>query len=234
MKHKNGTIIDTENTVTTLYDDQGWRTGVISVIRDITQRKQAEKRLQHRLTVEEAVAQVSKLLFAVERPDFQRILEIMGKAVAANRSYLFRLKSNEQLADNLAEWCASGTSSQIHKLQNLDISLFPWWMEQLEEREYIAISDMKEIPPQETSLQEILQEGSTQSLLCVPIRSSKGKLAGLIGFDDTTTSREWNQYDIQALQMAAEMVSIYWERKQAESEKETFQRLVQKLSSPLT
>ena len=42
MKQKDGNIIITENTITTLFDDKGWQEGVISVVRDITHRKAAE------------------------------------------------------------------------------------------------------------------------------------------------------------------------------------------------
>ena len=45
MKRKNGNIIVTENTVTTLFEDKGWQEGVVSVVKDITQRKAAEVNL---------------------------------------------------------------------------------------------------------------------------------------------------------------------------------------------
>ncbi len=45
MKQKNGNIIITENTISTLFDDKGWREGVISVVRDITHRKASEVNL---------------------------------------------------------------------------------------------------------------------------------------------------------------------------------------------
>ena len=42
MKRKDGTIIDTHNTVSTVHKDFGWKAGVVSVIRDITAHRQLE------------------------------------------------------------------------------------------------------------------------------------------------------------------------------------------------
>lgn len=46
MKHKNGSVIETENIVTSIKDENDWESGVVSVIRDITDRKNNEKRLR--------------------------------------------------------------------------------------------------------------------------------------------------------------------------------------------
>lgn len=45
MRRKDGSIFPTENTVTEILDDSGRRTGVVSVVRDITERKHSEKLL---------------------------------------------------------------------------------------------------------------------------------------------------------------------------------------------
>jgi PAS domain S-box-containing protein len=46
MKRKDGTIFDTENTVTEILDDSGHRSLVVSVVRDITERKRAENEIR--------------------------------------------------------------------------------------------------------------------------------------------------------------------------------------------
>ena len=45
MKRKDGEVIETENTVSAISDEKGWYSGVVSVIRDVTERKQTERRL---------------------------------------------------------------------------------------------------------------------------------------------------------------------------------------------
>lgn len=46
MQRKDGSIIDTYNTVSALRKEEGWEKGVVSVIRDITEKKETERQLQ--------------------------------------------------------------------------------------------------------------------------------------------------------------------------------------------
>lgn len=46
MRHKDGRTIYTENTVTSLNEVEGFESGVVSVVRDITEKKAAEERLK--------------------------------------------------------------------------------------------------------------------------------------------------------------------------------------------
>ena len=59
MRRKDGTVFPTEHVVTEILDDSGRRTGVVSVVRDITDRKRAEEALResedrHRAMFEQA------------------------------------------------------------------------------------------------------------------------------------------------------------------------------------
>jgi len=49
MRRKDGSVFPTEHTVTEILDDSGHRTSVVSVVRDISDRKLAEKTLQNTL-----------------------------------------------------------------------------------------------------------------------------------------------------------------------------------------
>jgi len=46
MRHKDGRLIVTENTLLSMVGETGWRESVVSIIRDITQRKHAEEALR--------------------------------------------------------------------------------------------------------------------------------------------------------------------------------------------
>jgi two-component system, cell cycle sensor histidine kinase and response regulator CckA len=63
MKRKDETIIDTENTVTTIDEEIGWRGGVMSIVHDITARKRAEQSLRE------------------SEANFRKLLELLPAAV---------------------------------------------------------------------------------------------------------------------------------------------------------
>lgn len=46
MRRKDGSVIDTLNTVTVLHEEEGWQGGVVSVVRDISERKSVERTLR--------------------------------------------------------------------------------------------------------------------------------------------------------------------------------------------
>ncbi len=61
LKRKNGELFPTENSVTEIKSDSGQRTAFVSVIRDITERRQAEQTIQTQLHHLNAIEHISHL-----------------------------------------------------------------------------------------------------------------------------------------------------------------------------
>jgi two-component sensor histidine kinase len=158
------------------------------------------------------------LFISTDAPDLNQILKIFGEVVGANRSYIFLYRESDGKVDNTHEWCDPATESQRDNLQNLDPSLFPWWLDKLQHRENIVIPDISSLPPEATAEKEILQPQGIQSLLVVPIDSKEGRLLGFMGFDDTEKCRTWSDEDIRLLRVASEMISSYLKRTEAEDQ----------------
>jgi len=177
-----------------------------------------EQQLKQRIAIEEALAHASRLFISTVDPDLNQILKIFGEVVSANRSYIFLFRENGKKVDNTHEWCDPATEPQIDNLQNLDPSLFPWWLDKLQHRENIVIPDISSLPPEAIAEKEILQPQGIKSLLVVPIDSKEGRLLGFMGFDDTEKCRSWSDEDIRLLRVASEMISSYLKRKEAEDQ----------------
>ena len=89
-KRKNGEVFPTENTVSLLKNSDGKRLGIVSVIRDISMRKQNENELsRHREHLEDLVKEGNQELYEREQQlkDAQRIAQL--------GNYEWDLKSNE-------------------------------------------------------------------------------------------------------------------------------------------
>lgn len=177
-----------------------------------------EQQLKQRIAIEEALARASRLFVSMDEPDLNQILKIFGEAVNANRSYIFLYRESDGKVDNTHEWCDPATEPQRDNLQNLDPSLFPWWLDKLQHRENIVIPDISSLPPEAKAEKEILQPQGIKSLLVVPIDSKEGRLLGFMGFDDTEKCRSWSGEDIRLLRVASEMISSYLKRKEAEDQ----------------
>ena len=83
MKRKDGTIFSTEHNVIPLEDERGKRIGWVSVVRDITERKQAER-------VQEALYQIASA--AVSTPGleslYHSIHQVLGSLMPASNFYI--------------------------------------------------------------------------------------------------------------------------------------------------
>ncbi|MCK5148265.1 PocR ligand-binding domain-containing protein [bacterium] len=108
-------------------------------------------------------------------------------------------------------------SPQIEMLQDLDTSIFSWWMDQLHNGKKIVIRNIEDLPPEAAAEKESFKVQGIKSLIVVPLWSKDQQLWGFMGFDDTETTREWNRYEIEALQIVGGMIISYLERKQAEA-----------------
>jgi two-component sensor histidine kinase len=182
------------------------------------EHKLTEQQLKQRIAIEEALAQASRLFVSMDKPDLNQILKIFGEVVNANRSYIFLYRESDGKVDNTHEWCAPETEPQRDNLQDIEPSLFPWWLDKLQRRENIVIPDVSSLPPEATAEKEILQPQGIKSLLVVPIDSKEGSLLGFMGFDDTEKCRTWSDEDIRLLRVASEMISGYLKHKEAEDQ----------------
>jgi PAS domain S-box-containing protein len=78
MRHKDGHTICTENTVTSLNELDGFRTGVVSVVRDVTEKKEAEERIERSSKIIHLLSDVA--IASNETDDTNFILQfVIGK-----------------------------------------------------------------------------------------------------------------------------------------------------------
>ncbi len=102
MKRKDGEFFSTEHSVIPLEDDQGKRIGWVSVVRDITERKRAEKKmaeLQEQLRHSQRMEAVGRLGGGIAH-DFNNLLTIIKGYAQLS---LLDLKESDPLCGNIQE-----------------------------------------------------------------------------------------------------------------------------------
>ena len=174
-------------------DWQGERVrGYYALINDISVRKQTEVQLQYRLTLETALAQVSKELATMETVDFQHILEQLGQDLSASSIYLIQAETIDQWGDR-----------SIGNLVALD--QYPWWSQQLTSQNYL-ISNVEELSPSAQAERNWMQSQKINSLLAVLIHA-EGEVWGQIGaISGSENQKRWTEEDAQMLRVVGEMI----------------------------
>ena len=180
------------------------------------ERKRAEEQLLHRLTVEEAIAEASRCFLQTEEPNIYEIIEFIGTAVKANRSYLFEINQETGLFDCTYEWCDSNTDSHIDFLKNLDYAIVEWWFDQLLNGENIVIPQVDWMSGKMFGDNDILSRLDAKSLVVVPIFGANHRPLAALGFDDVHGRRVWMEEDIRCLRVVGGMLGAYLERRENE------------------
>jgi PAS domain S-box-containing protein len=188
----------------------------IGILRDITDRKEAEELIATRLRYEEGLAACSRtLLTGTEtKEDLSEALDHLLNAANASRVYLFENFMDE--ADGLCmrrthEISAKGIKSQLSKTRPHHTPYkqgFERWRKLLSKGEPIN-GKVETFPRAE---RKILEPQKTLSMLILPITVNE-EWYGFIGFDDVKKKREWSGEDIRSLRTASEMIGIYIETK---------------------
>lgn len=155
-----------------------------------------------------------------------RLVSIMGKAVEADRCYIFRNThvDGEVLMDQQAEWTGDGISVQLFnpELQKVPYTIFPGLLSALAAGQAVTgkVADSPEPFKGLMEAQDIL------SYLFLPIKAN-GRLWGFIGYDACQEPRIWQEYESDALQTMANAFGSYLENKDLRSALEISNRRYQ-------
>jgi PAS domain S-box-containing protein len=167
MRRKDGSIFPTENTVTEILDDSGHRTSVVSVVRDITDRRMVEKKLeQTNIFLDSIIENIPNMIFLKDARDL--------RFIRLNRA-----------AEDLLGY------SRNDLLGKSDYDFFP--KEQADhftkkDRDVLNGNEVVDIP--EESLQTRSKGERTIHTKKVPLLDAKGEPEFLLGISEDITERK--------------------------------------------
>lgn len=194
--------------------------GVIEYVRDISQRKEAEDALQHRIQLERLITNISSSFINLSHEGIDEgitgALRALGEFAGVDRSYVFQFRDGGARMDNTHEWCAEGIAPQMPNLQNISLGQeLPWFAQRIRQREVFHVPRVVDLPPTARREKEHFQMQDIQSLIAVPM-VSEGDLIGFLGFDSVRSEKAWQEDVIVLLQVIGGVFSNALARKRAE------------------
>lgn len=138
-------------------------------------------------------------------------LRDIGILSVVSRSYIFSISDDNKYISNTHEWNEENIGTRVHKLQNLELSRFPWLISQLLNGNIIHISNTNKLPENAIATKEFLELQNIKSVLIYPIYV-KSKFFGFIGFDNVNFEREWNDTDFSLLSITSQIIGNALER----------------------
>jgi PAS domain S-box-containing protein len=178
----------------------------LTVMVDITARKQTEKALKQTLALQRLLADISAA--GIEPVKLHQYLNeslaLMGQVLDVSRSYIFEIDHETSVMNNTFEWCMDGVSHRKDNLQNLPMDWFKWWTDILTQQEIIARTKFEDFL--DHTVRDVFQLQNVRSLLAVPILMSE-QFHGFIAFDDSLRERTWADEHVELLKAMARVIS---------------------------
>ncbi|MES9950501.1 MAG: PAS domain S-box protein [Candidatus Thiodiazotropha sp.] len=203
-----------------IYDESGKLYRVAGIAEDITQRKNNEFKLNHRLELEKMIAKQASILLdtAVDELDqrLATLLQEIGRFSASDRAYLFQFDWDHATMSNTHEWCAEGVVAEKGNMQNLPLSGFEHFLEQLKQDKPLFIGSLDDLQEEGGDFRQLFAKLEITSLLVMPIRIDQ-TLIGYIGFDTISVSSSWQQEDILLLHAIADVLASAIRRQRTET-----------------
>ncbi len=182
---------------------------ILVLIRDFTEQKLAEHRLESLNMLHSLIIEISSSLIKSSADIDSSInlsLKKLGEFTNVDRVYIFNFNHDLKLMNNTYEWCNEGISPEIDNLQDLHYDLIPRWIENFSKNEHVYIPDVSEISDEFKAEKEILEPQGIISLITVPMYYSD-ILLGFIGFDSVRSLKVWDEDDINLLKLTGEIIA---------------------------
>jgi|GEM_PF-4382821 len=199
---------------------------------DITEKKLAEEKLLYRESFEKLINEVATTMINIPLPGIDDQVEVLlektGKFIGVDRAYVFLMDASETEISNSHEWCKEDISPQKENLQNIPVSMMPWWMNRISGDLSINIEDVDKMPTEASVEKEILQAQEIKSVIVVPLMN-KQRVIGFVGFDAVTEYRKWDSDTELLLRSAVIPITNALQRKESESAIENYKNHLQSL-----
>jgi DNA-binding CsgD family transcriptional regulator/GAF domain-containing protein len=199
-----------------MVDDTSY--GHLFLHRDITEVAKANENIKFQSDFARLLSSVTPVFISAAGREvssaIDHALEKVGHVAEVDRAYFFQFCFNAQELSCTNEWCAKGISEEKQNLQNLPMSVFPWWMNQIMEGQAIVVNDIADLGDEAKGERDSFREQGIQSAIVVPVLGSQGDALGFLGFDSVRVKRTWNDHMIEMLAPLSSMISALLERGQ--------------------
>ena len=205
FKKKNGQRFPVSVSPVRIFDDAGNVLRAFAIIKDISERKNAEERIMYKSSLLESVAMIGTLLLSTDDWDNTLIqcFEIIGKAMKVDAIFYFDIEENKSLQRKFVHhhvtWMPAPHQSTIRQAEFQKTS----WEYYSDFIEHIAsnyqyeehVSAIAEGP-----FKDHLLDLGVKSVLILPIFKDT-KLIGFIGFDECKHERTWIHSELSILRI---------------------------------
>ncbi len=201
------------------------QTCILSIINDITDRKQAEVAIQERAALDYVISKISRKFIDQDVDTALHFaLAEVGKITGSDRCYVIQSSTELQYFELTHEWCLDGIEPSVKPGHQFSSHNFNWSLKQLKNSDVLQMN-LTDLPPEAIAEQDMMQRRKAKSMVAVALINS-GTLVGSIGCDAVKAVKQWKTSELKLLRRVSEIIAISLERETAEQAlKESQQKL---------
>lgn len=134
------------------------------------------------------------------------LLDIIGQAFDVSRVYIFESSKDRLTCSNTFEWCSENVLPQIDHLQNIAyVDELGDYIQNFDNQGIFYCHSIQELHPDVTAILE--PQGIRSMLQCAIL--DEGDFVGYVGFDECRENRAWNQDQVNAFKLTADVLSTF-------------------------
>ncbi|MDO9253925.1 MAG: PAS domain S-box protein [Bacteroidales bacterium] len=213
--HKNGKLVPVSITSHLIKDSEGKPGYIEGTIRDISERKEVEEKLNKLLVLQNLLTHLATefINIPVEDSDkaVNRLLSVVGEGNEIDRVCIFEYDFVKNTMSNTHEWCATGISPEIENLQQIPTNLFPNWVEAHKLGDLLVIQDVSKLDKHDPQY-NLLESQGIKTLITIPLILNN-ECIGFVGFDSVKSVKTWSSDEITFLHILADLLCNVTDRK---------------------
>lgn len=163
--------------------------------------------------------------------EINHFLARIGDFFQLDRAYIYQFSDDLTGMTNTHEWCREGVTAVKDSQQDVDITGFHWWQQQIRDvlgqNQVVFVEDVSRLPLSAVEERALLEEQGVAAMFCAPLQL-RGVLEGFFGMDSLTV-RHWRADQDDLLVLVANLLAQALERLRLEQE-----LLDQSILDPLT
>ncbi len=188
------------------------------IYRDMSERIKAEQEIRRHLHFERLVSFLSSLFLTsgVSGETLRTSLSEAGRSLGASHGWIVFCGPDGSDPSVAASWCASGNETPLPE-ELPPLTHFKWSMSQVLDENVSLVSDVGEVPFNEAPETSLLKNSKVKSCLMTAL-SIDDRTMGFVFFGKTAKDAPWDQMDVSALRIFANILDQAFRRSKAEEE----------------
>ncbi len=228
----NGRVIPVEVSSSMIEIDN--KPAVLSIARDISDRKKAKQEQEELIKQQLVIAEISSLLVSADNFDESiiKILQLIGTSCGADRICLSKINLDNKNIENTHNWYRNGKEN----IKLIPPEIYPFWEKRLKDGKAVEIGNLSDLNNGASKEKMLLEAAGIRSLLIIPLLDKTETLYGFFGLYKEDYSTGCYTDRVKELSTLAKIVQIALERKnleiQTQKQKDLLSTAIESLPHP--